>query len=465
MMEKVTARQLIYNAAFYSNKQVNLSGWIRNNRDQKSFGFIALNDGTHFNSIQIVYEKEFLDNYEQVARLGVGAAISITGQVVLTPEARQPFEIKAGEILLEGESPADYPIQPKKHSREFLREVAHLRPRTNLFSAVFRVRSLLAYAIHQFFQEKGFIYLHTPIITANDAEGAGELFRVTTLDPKDPPLTDNNQVDYSLDFFGKKTNLTVSGQLEAEAFALAFRDVYTFGPTFRAENSNTARHAAEFWMIEPEIAFADLNDNMNLAEEMIKYLISYLLEKAGAEMNFFTQFVDKSLQEKLQNIVTAEFARITYTEAIEILKESKGKFEYPIEWGKDLQTEHERYLTEKAFQKPVFVIDYPEDIKAFYMRTNDDQKTVAAMDLLVPGVGEIIGGSQREERAEILEKRMTKYQIDQRALLWYLDLRKYGGVKHAGYGLGFERAIMYLTGVTNIRDVIPFPRTVNSCDF
>ncbi len=464
-MEKVTVRQLVREAETYSGRQVALSGWIRNNRDQKSFGFIALNDGTHFNSIQIVYEKELLANYDQVARLGIGAAVSITGQLVLTPEARQPFEIKAGEIIVEGDSPSDYPIQPKRHSREFLREVAHLRPRTNLFSAVFRVRSLLAFAIHQFFQDKGFIYLHTPIITANDAEGAGELFRVTTLDPKNPPLTEEKNVDYSGDFFGKKTNLTVSGQLEAEAFALAFKDVYTFGPTFRAENSNTPRHAAEFWMIEPEIAFAGLNDNMNLAEEMIKFLINYLLEHAGAEMDFFNQFVDKGLKEKLQNIATAEFARINYTEAVDILTKTKEKFEYPVAWGKDLQTEHERFLTEKTFQKPVFVIDYPEEIKAFYMRSNDDQKTVAAMDLLVPGVGEIIGGSQREERADVLEKRMAAFNIAPEELQWYLDLRKYGGVKHAGFGLGFERAIMYLTGVSNIRDVIPFPRTVNSCDF
>ena len=464
-MEKVTVRQLIREADTYDNKQLSLSGWIRNNRDQKSFGFISLNDGTHFNTIQIVYENEFLSNYDQVARLGVGTAISVTGQLVLTPEARQPFEIKATEIVLEGDSPADYPIQPKRHSREFLREVAHLRPRTNLFSAVFRVRSLLAYAIHQFFQDKGFVYLHAPIITASDTEGAGELFRVTTLDPTSHPLAGGESVDYSADFFSKKTNLTVSGQLEAEAFALAFKDVYTFGPTFRAENSNTTRHAAEFWMIEPEIAFADLTDNMNLAEEMIKYLINYLLEKADAEMAFFNQFVDKDLIERLQSIVTAEFIRITYTQAIEILGEAKEKFEYPVEWGKNLHTEHERYLTEKVYHKPIFVTGYPKGIKAFYMRLNDDQKTVAAMDLLVPGVGEIIGGSQREERAEILEERMAECNIDKTDLWWYLDLRKYGGVRHAGFGLGFERAIMYLTGVSNIRDVIPFPRTVNSCEF
>ncbi len=464
-MEKVTISQLVRDAENYADQKVTLNGWIRNNRDQKAFGFIALNDGTHFNTIQIVYEKEFLVNFEQVAGLGVGSAVTVTGKLVLTPEARQPFEIKAGEVVLEGDSPEDYPIQPKRHSREFLREVAHLRPRTNLFTAIFRVRSLLAFAIHQFFQEKGFVCLHAPIITANDAEGAGELFRVTTLDPKSTPLTDDGKADYSGDFFGKKTNLTVSGQLEAEAFALAFKEVYTFGPTFRAENSNTPRHAAEFWMIEPEIAFADLNDNMNLAEDMIKYLINYLMEKAEPEMVFFSQFVDKGLKERLQNIVTAEFARITYTEAIETLQKTNHKFEYPVEWGKDLQTEHERYLTEKVFHKPVFVSAYPKEIKAFYMRVNDDQKTVAAMDLLVPGVGEIIGGSQREEREDVLKKRMATFNIEPEDLNWYLDLRKYGGVKHAGFGLGFERAIMYFTGVSNIRDVIPFPRTVNYCEF
>lgn len=464
-MEKVTVRQLVRETEAYEARQVSLEGWIRNNRDQKSFGFIALNDGTAFESIQIVYEKEFLSNYDQVAGLGVGSAVNVTGKLVLTPEARQPFEIKAAEINLEGASSSDYPIQPKRHSREFLREVAHLRPRTNLFSAVFRVRSMLAFAIHQFFQDRGFIYLHAPIITANDAEGAGELFRVTNLDPKSPPLTDDGLVDDSKDFFGKRTNLTVSGQLEAEAYALAFKKVYTFGPTFRAENSNTARHAAEFWMIEPEIAFADINDNMDLAEDMIKYLINYLLEKAEAEMSFFNQFVDKGLQERLHNIVNSEFARITYTQAIELLQKSKDKFEYPVDWGSDLQTEHERYLTEKVFNKPVFVTGYPKAIKAFYMRVNDNPKTVAAMDLLVPGVGEIIGGSQREERAEVLEQSIADFNIDKDDLWWYLELRKYGGVKHTGFGLGFERALMYLTGVSNIRDVIPFPRTVNSCEF
>jgi len=464
-MERVTVRQLFNDTEKFADQEVTVNGWIRNNRDQKAFGFIALNDGTHFNTLQVVYEKDKISNFDQAARMGVGSAITASGILVLTPEARQPFELKASRVELEGASPEDYPIQPKRHSREFLREVAHLRPRTNLFNAVFRVRSMLAFAIHQFFQAKGFIYLHSPIITANDAEGAGELFRVTTLDPKDPPLTGEGLVDYSQDFFGKRANLTVSGQLEAEAYALAFKEVYTFGPTFRAENSNTPRHAAEFWMIEPEIAFADLNDNMDLAEEMIKYLINYLLDKAETEMSFFNQFVDKGLQERLQKIASAEFARISYTEAIEALKKAKEKFEYPVEWGKDLQTEHERYLTEKVYHKPVFVKDYPKEIKAFYMRVNDDQKTVAAMDLLVPGVGEIIGGSQREEREEVLLTRMADFNIKPGELEWYLDLRKYGGVRHAGFGLGFERAIMYFTGVSNIRDVIPFPRTVNYCEF
>jgi len=464
-MEKVVVRQLTRDTGRYIDQQVEVNGWIRSNRDQKSFGFISLNDGTHFNTIQVVYDKELLPNFEEVAKYRVGCAVKVKGTIVQTIQAKQPFEMKAQEVTLEGDSPEDYPIQPKRHTREFLREVAHLRPRTNLFAAVFRVRSLLAFAIHKFFQEKGFVYVHNPIITANDAEGAGEMFRVTTLDPKNPPATETGAVDFSEDFFGRRTNLTVSGQLEVEAFALAFKDVYTFGPTFRAENSNTARHAAEFWMIEPEIAFADLQDDMYLAEEMMKYIISFILENAKEEMEFFNEFVDKGLKEKLQNILAAQFAQITYTKAIEILTESGVKFEYPVEWGKDLQTEHERYLTEKAFNKPVFVTDYPKAIKAFYMRINDDGKTVAAMDLLVPGVGEIIGGSQREERIDFLEERMNQLHIDKKELWWYLDLRKYGGVKHAGFGLGFERAIMYLTGVSNIRDVIPFPRTVNYCEF
>lgn len=464
-MEKAVVRQLVRDTGRYAGQEIEISGWIRSNRDQKSFGFIALNDGTHFNTIQVVYEKEALSNFEEVARLRTGSAVTVRGILAETPQAKQAFEIKAREVILEGDAPEDYPIQPKRHTREFLREVAHLRPRTNLFAAVFRVRSLAAFAIHKFFQERGFVYVHTPIITASDAEGAGEMFRITILDPEKSPLNDIGGVDFREDFFGRRTNLTVSGQLEAEAFALAFRDVYTFGPTFRAENSNTARHAAEFWMIEPEIAFADLADDMRLAEDMVKYIISYILENAREEIKFCHDFVDKGLQERLQSIVSQEFAQVTYTRAVEILKESGEQFDYPVEWGSDLQTEHERYLTEKAFQRPVFVTDYPKDIKAFYMRSNDDGKTVAAMDLLVPGVGELIGGSQREERLELLERRIEELHMDKEDLWWYLELRKYGGVKHAGFGLGFERLIMYLTGVSNIRDVIPFPRTVKSCEF
>lgn len=464
-MDKVVVRQLVKETKKYKNKEVEINGWIRNNRDQKAFGFINLNDGTHFNTIQVVYERKNLDNFDDITKLRVGSAITVKGILVETPAAKQPFEIKASQVILEGDCTEDYPIQPKRHTREFLREVTHLRSRTNLFTAVFRVRSLTAYAIHTFFQKKGFVYVHTPIITANDAEGAGEIFRVTTLDPKNLPLTNEGKIDYSEDFFGKSTNLTVSGQLEAEAFALAFRNVYTFGPTFRAENSNTARHAAEFWMIEPEIAFADLKDSMTVAEEMMKYIINYILKNASEEIEFFNKFVDKGLKAKLKNIVNSEFGQITYTEAIKLLKESKEKFEYPVEWGNDLQTEHERYLSEKIFKKPVFVIDYPREIKAFYMRLNDDSKTVSAMDLLVPGIGEIIGGSQREERLDVLERRMEEIGIDKEEMDWYLDLRRYGGVKHSGYGLGFERVVMYLTGLRNIRDVIPFPRTVHSCEF
>ncbi len=464
-MEKVVIRQLLRDIKRYADQEVELSGWIRTNRDQKSFGFMALNDGTHFTTVQVVYEKEALANFEEVARYRVGSAVTIRGTMVETPQAKQAFEIKAREVILEGDSPENYPIQPKRHTREFLREQAHLRPRTNLFAAVFRVRSLAAYAIHKFFQDRGFVYVHAPIITASDAEGAGEMFRITTLDAKNPPLAETGEVDFAADFFGRKTNLTVSGQLEAEAFALAFRDVYTFGPTFRAENSNTARHAAEFWMIEPEIAFADLTDDMNLAEAMVKYVINYVLENAPEEIEFFKEFVDKGLGERLQNVVESEFAHVTYTRAVEILKESGQQFEYPVEWGSDLQTEHERHLTEKVFGKPVFVTDYPKDIKAFYMRQNDDNQTVAAMDLLVPGVGELIGGSQREERVNKLEQRMQEMGMEAKELGWYLELRKFGGVKHAGFGLGFERLIMYITGVSNIRDVVPFPRTVKSCEF
>ncbi|MGE5373027.1 MAG: asparagine--tRNA ligase [Solirubrobacterales bacterium] len=464
-MERVVVRQLVRDPARYVDSEVELNGWIRSNRDQKAFGFIALNDGSHFNTVQVVYERENLANFDEAAKFRVGAALTIRGKVVLTPQSKQPFEIKALAIILEGDSPEDYPIQPKRHTREYLREVAHLRPRTNLFAAVFRVRSLLAYAIHTFFNERGFLYLHAPIITASDAEGAGEMFRVTTLDPNQPPRNETGQVDFSQDFFGRKSNLTVSGQLEAEVFALAFRDVYTFGPTFRAENSNTPRHAAEFWMIEPEIAFADLTDDMRLAEDMVKFVIRYVLENGRAEMDFFNEFVDNGLTERLQRIVNAEFARVTYTDAVEALKASGEKFEYPVEWGCDLQTEHERFLTEIVHKKPVFVTDYPKEIKAFYMRMNDDGRTVAAMDLLVPGVGELIGGSQREERLAVLEKRIAELHMDTRDLWWYLELRKYGGVKHAGFGLGFERLVMYVTGMSNIRDVIPFPRTVSSCEF
>ncbi|MDD6880934.1 MAG: asparagine--tRNA ligase, partial [Firmicutes bacterium] len=429
------------------------------------FGFIELNDGSFFKSVQVVYEEEFIDNFEEVSKAYVATALAVKGRVVVTPNAKQPFEIKATEVTVEAASTPDYPLQPKRHSMEFLREIAHLRPRTNMFSAVFRVRSLVAYAIHKFFQEQNFVYVHTPIITGSDCEGAGEMFRITTLDMDNVPKTEDGKVDYSQDFFGKEASLTVSGQLEAETYALAFRKVYTFGPTFRAENSNTARHASEFWMIEPEVAFADLKDNMELAEAMIKYIIRYVLENAPEEMQFFNSFVDKGLIERLNTIVNADFGRVSYTEAVEILKKSCKEFQYPVEWGIDLQTEHERYLTEEIFKKPIFVTDYPKDIKAFYMRLNDDNKTVAACDLLVPGVGEIIGGSQREERYDVLKARMDEMGLKEEDYWWYMDLRKYGGVKHAGYGLGFERIIMYITGVSNIRDVLPYARTPKNAEF
>ena len=448
-----------------SGQTVTVGGWVRTIRDMKTFGFIELNDGSFFKNIQIVFEAERLKNYEEISKQNVGAALIIKGLLVETPEAKQPFEVKATQIDVEGTSTPDYPLQKKRHSVEFLREIAYLRPRTNLFSATFRVRSLIAMAIHEFFQGKGFVYAHTPIITGSDCEGAGEMFRVTTLDLDNLPRTADGKVDYSKDFFGKETNLTVSGQLSAETFAMAFRNVYTFGPTFRAENSNTTRHAAEFWMIEPEMAFADLNDNMEIAEEMLKYIIQYVLDNAPEEMEFFNSFVDKGLLDRLHNILDNEFGRVTYTEAVELLKKSGHTFEYPVEWGIDLQTEHERYLTEQIYKKPVFVTDYPVEIKAFYMRLNDDKKTVAAMDLLVPGVGEIIGGSQREERLEVLENRMNELGLKKEDYWWYLDLRKYGGTRHAGFGLGFERAVMYLTGVGNIRDVLPYPRTVNNAEF
>ena len=464
-MDLNTVKSIYRQTADYANKEVTLGGWIRTMRVSKNFGFIELNDGSFFKNIQIVFEADSLPNYTEITKLGVGAAIIVKGLLVETPEAKQPFEVKAQEIAIEGTSTPDYPLQKKRHSVEFLRQIAYLRPRTNMFSATFRVRSLIAYAIHQFFQEKGFVYAHTPIITGSDCEGAGEMFRVTTLDLNNLPKKEDGTVDFSKDFFGKETNLTVSGQLSAETFAMAFRNVYTFGPTFRAENSNTARHAAEFWMIEPEMAFADLEDNMEIAEEMLKYIIQYVLDNAPEEMEFFNSFVDKGLLDRLHNILNNEFGRVTYTEAVDLLIKSGKKFEYPVEWGIDLQTEHERYLTEEIFKKPVFVTDYPKDIKAFYMRMNDDNKTVAAMDLLVPGVGEIIGGSQREERLDMLEKRMDELGLKKEDYWWYLDLRKYGGTRHAGYGLGFERAVMYLTGMSNIRDVLPYPRTVKNAEF
>lgn len=464
-MDLNTVKSIYRNTADYANKEVTLGGWIRTMRVSKNFGFIELNDGSFFKNIQIVFEADTLSNYAEITKLGVGAAIIVKGLLVETPEAKQPFEVKAQEIAIEGTSTPDYPLQKKRHSVEFLRQIAYLRPRTNMFSATFRVRSLIAYAIHQFFQGKGFVYAHTPIITGSDCEGAGEMFRVTTLDLNNLPKNEDGTVDFSKDFFGKETNLTVSGQLSAETFAMAFRNVYTFGPTFRAENSNTARHAAEFWMIEPEMAFADLEDNMEVAEEMLKYIIQYVLDNAPEEMEFFNSFVDKGLLDRLHNILNNDFGRVTYTEAVDLLIKSGKKFEYPVSWGIDLQTEHERYLTEEIFKKPVFVTDYPKDIKAFYMRMNDDNKTVAAMDLLVPGVGEIIGGSQREERLELLEKRMDELGLKKEDYWWYLDLRKYGGTRHSGYGLGFERAVMYLTGMSNIRDVLPYPRTVKNAEF
>ena len=464
-MKEILLRELFRNTAEYQDKEVLIKGWVRNNRNSNKFGFIELNDGSFFKSVQVVYEEEFIDNFEEISKAYVATALAVRGTVVLTPNAKQPFEIKAKEVTVEATSTPDYPLQPKRHSMEFLREIAHLRPRSNMFSAVYRVRSLVAYAIHKFFQEQHFVYVHTPIITGSDCEGAGEMFRVTTLDMDNPPRNEDGSIDYSQDFFGKETSLTVSGQLQGETYALAFRNIYTFGPTFRAENSHTGRHASEFWMIEPEISFADLNDNMELAEAMIKYIINYVLENAPEEMQFFNSFVDKGLIERLNKIVAADFGKVTYTEAVELLKKSGKEFQYPVEWGIDLQIEHERYLTEEIFKKPIFVTDYPKDIKAFYMRLNDDGKTVAACDLLVPGVGEIIGGSQREERYDVLKARMDEMGLKEEDYWWYMDLRKYGGVKHAGYGLGFERIIMYITGVSNIRDVLPYPRTPKSADF
>ena len=448
----------------FGGGEVTVSGWVRTIRSSKNFGFIEMNDGSFFKGIQIVIEDSKLDNYAEVSKLNVGAAVTVTGTLELTPEAKQPMEIKAESVVIDGESTPDYPLQKKRHSFEYLRTIAHLRPRTNTFAAVFRVRSMIAYAIHKFFQERNFVYVHTPIITGSDCEGAGEMFRVTTLDPDNLPMKDG-KVDFSQDFFGKSTNLTVSGQLNVETFCMAFRNVYTFGPTFRAENSNTTRHAAEFWMIEPEIAFADLKDDMDLAEDMLKYIINYCLENAPEEMEFFNKFIDNGLLERLNNVVSNEFKRITYTEAIEILSKNNDNFSYKAEWGCDLQTEHERYLTETVFKRPVMVTDYPKEIKAFYMKLNDDKKTVAAVDVLVPGIGEIIGGSQREENYDVLISRMNELGLDPKDYDWYLDLRRYGTNKHAGFGLGFERAVMYITGMQNIRDVLPFPRTVGTADF
>jgi asparaginyl-tRNA synthetase len=461
-MNEVLIKRLFRETAAYLGQPVQVSGWVRTIRDSRTFGFIELNDGSFYRNLQLVFDDQ-LPNFGEITKLGVGAAIIASGELVESPGAKQPFELKAVEIRVEGFSAPDYPLQKKRHSFEFLRTIAHLRPRTNTFAAVFRIRSLAAYAIHRFFQEHHFVYVHTPIITGSDCEGAGEMFRVTTLDPENPPRDPQGKIDFARDFFG--TNLTVSGQLEGETFCMAFRKIYTFGPTFRAENSNTARHAAEFWMIEPEIAFADLRDNMELAEAMIKYVIHYCLENAPEEMEFFNTMIDKDLFTRLHNVVNSEFGHVTYSEAVELLQQAKVEFEYPVQWGKDLQTEHERYLTEQVYQKPVFVTDYPKAIKPFYMRMNDDRQTVAAMDLLVPGVGEIIGGSQREERLELLEGRLRELGLNPDDYGWYLDLRQYGGTRHAGYGLGFERLIMYLTGMTNIRDVIPYPRTVRSAEF
>ena len=461
----LTIKELFRNSTVYGGQEVEVNGWGRTIRDSKSLGFIELNDGTFFKNLQIVFEEGRVDNFKEICKIGAGSGISCKGELVLTPEAKQPFEIHARQITLEGACPSDYPLQKKRHSNEYLRTIAHLRPRTNTFSAVFRVRSAVAFAIHKFFQEQGFVYVHTPIITASDCEGAGQMFHVTTLDMENPPRTADGKLDSSKDFFGKPANLTVSGQLEGEAFALAFQKIYTFGPTFRAENSNTPRHASEFWMIEPEIAFAELQENMDLAEAMVKYIIRYVLENYPEEMEFFNKFIDKGLLDRLQNILDSEFARITYTEAVDILQKSGQKFEYPVSWGIDLQSEHERYITEKVFGKPVFVTGYPKEIKAFYMRLNDDNKTVAAMDLLAPGVGEIIGGSQREERYDLLAQRIVETGMQPEDYWWYMELRKYGGVKHAGYGLGFERMIMYLTGMSNIRDVLPFPRVPKWAEF
>ena len=465
-MDKTLVSRIYDDPASFGGKTICLAGWVRTVRASNAFGFIELNDGSTVKSIQIVMEADKLSNYAEAAKINVGAAIIVNGLLELTPEAKQPFEVKAETLVIEGVSTPDYPLQKKKHSLEYLRSIAHLRARTNTFNAVFRVRSEAAFAIHKFFNERGFVYVHTPLITGSDCEGAGEMFRVTTLDPDELPRTESGEVDYSADFFGHPTSLTVSGQLEGETMAQAFGRIYTFGPTFRAEKSNTQRHAAEFWMIEPEIAFADLNDNMELADDMIRFVIRHLLDRCARELQFFNQFFDNTLIERLTKLVDTPSARLTYTEAIKILEaQGKDRFEYPVYWGCDLQTEHERFLSEEYAHGPVFITDYPKEIKAFYMRLNDDGKTVAAMDLLVPGIGEIIGGSQREERLDVLQARMAELGLAEKDYWWYLDLRRYGGTHHAGYGLGFERLIMYVTGISNIRDVIPYPRTVGNAEF
>ena len=462
-MELIDIKDLYACPEKYIGQEITVGGWVRSLRDSKTFGFIVLNDGTYFQPLQVVYNDE-LANFQAISKLNVGSALVVTGTIVATPQAKQAFEMQATEVFVEGASTPDYPLQKKRHTFEYLRTISHLRPRTNTFQAVFRVRSLIAYAIHTFFMERGFVYVHTPLITGSDCEGAGEMFRVTTMDMENPPRKEDGSIDYSQDFFGKETNLTVSGQLNGETYAFAFKNIYTFGPTFRAENSNTTRHAAEFWMIEPEMCFADLTDDMKLAEDMLKFVIKYVLENAPEEMNFFNQFVDKGLIDRLNLVANSDFGHVTYTEAIEILEKNNDNFDYKVYWGCDLQTEHERYLTEEIFKRPVFVTDYPKEIKAFYMKLNEDGKTVAAMDCLVPGIGEIIGGSQREDRLDVLEARMDEMGLNKEDYGFYLDLRKYGSARHAGFGLGFERCVMYITGMGNIRDVIPFPRTVNNCD-
>ena len=464
-MERTKIAQLYADSETFGGKEVTVAGWVRSIRDMKNFGFVTLNDGSCFKDLQVVMGRDKLENYDEISSQNVGAALIVKGELKLTPDAPQPFEIQAASIFVEGTSAPDYPLQKKRTSVEFLRTQQHLRPRTNLFRATYRVRSVAAYAIHKFFQDQGFLYVNTPIITTSDCEGAGEMFRVTTFDPANAPLTEDGKVDWSQDFFGAPASLTVSGQLNAENFAMAFGDVYTFGPTFRAEDSNTKRHAAEFWMVEPEIAFADLEDEMNLSEAMLKYVINYVMDKCPAEIDMFNRFVDKGLKERLEHVANSDFARVTYTEAVEILQNSGAKFDFPVEWGIDLQTEHERYLTEQYYKKPTFVTDYPADIKAFYMRMNEDGKTVAAADCLVPGIGEIIGGSQREERLDVLEARIKELGMDPADYKYYCDLRRYGSCHHAGFGLGFERLVMYLTGVSNIRDVIPHPRTVGNAEF